>query len=182
MKLWLLRHAQVELAAGVCYGQSNVPAQPDATRRAAAALARSLPHGAALQVSTLQRCELLAQELCALRPDLILKPDARLRELNFGAWESQPWSAIPRADFDAWLADFAHARPGGDGESVAELMVRVAAAWDEWLARGRDAVWVTHAGVVRAVRLLERGVRVPTAASDWPAEPLAFGAAWVVER
>ena len=61
-------------------------------------------------------------------------------------------------------------------------MARVAAAWDEWLARGRDAVWVTHAGVVRAVRLLERGVRVPTAARDWPAEPLAFGAAWVVER
>ena len=182
MKLWLLRHAQVDLAAGICYGHSDVPAQAEATRRAAAAVAGSLPQDATLWVSTLQRCELLAQELRALRPDLTKIPDSRLRELHFGAWEGLPWSAIPRVEFDAWLADFAHARPGGDGECVAELMIRVAAAWDDWQRLQRDAVWVTHAGVVRAVRLLERGVRLPSAAGDWPAEPLAFGAAWVVER
>lgn len=181
MKLWLVRHAEVELAAGICYGQSEVPAQPAATRRAAAELARRLPQSAPMQVSTLQRCELLAQELQALRPDLIHKPDDRLRELNFGAWERQPWSAIGRGEFDTWLADFAHARPGGDGECVAELMARVAAAWDEWRAQPRDAVWITHAGVVRAVQLLARGVRLPASARDWPAAPLAFGTAWVIE-
>ena len=181
MKLWLVRHAEVDLPAGICYGQSDVPARMDATRRAAARLARELPHGATLRVSTLQRCELLAQELRALRPDLALKPDASLREMNFGAWEGERWSAIPRAEFDAWLADFAHVRPGC-GECVAELMARVATAWDAWQRRRRDAVWITHAGVVRAVRLLERGVRLPTAAGDWPAEPLAFGTAWVIER
>ena len=181
MKRWMVRHAEVDLPAGICYGQSDVPARMDATRRAAARLARELPHGATLRVSTLQRCELLAQELRALRPDLALKPDASLREMDFGAWEGERWSAIPRAEFDAWLADFAHVRPGG-GECVAELMARVATAWDAWQRRRRDAVWITHAGVVRAVRLLERGVRLPTAARDWPAEPLAFGTAWVIER
>ena len=175
MKLWLVRHAEVELAAGVCYGCSEVRAQPAATRRAAQRLVRQLPLGTGVQVSPLQRCELLAQELKALRPDLNLATDARLRELDFGAWEGRAWADIARIEFDAWLADFAHARPGGDGECVAELMARVASAWDAWRASGRDAVWITHAGVIRAARLLERGLRQPARAADWPAEVLAFG-------
>lgn len=175
MKLWLVRHAEVQVAAGVCYGQSEVAAQPAATRRAAQRLVRQLPLGVRVQVSPLQRCELLAQELKALRPDVTLRTDARLRELNFGAWELRPWADIARPEFDAWLADFAHARPGGDGECVAELMARVAAAWDAWRASRRDAVWITHAGVIRAAGLLARGLSQPASAADWPAEALAFG-------
>jgi hypothetical protein len=37
---------------------------------------------------------------------LVLKPDARLREMYFGAWELRPWAGIARAEFDTWLADF----------------------------------------------------------------------------
>ncbi len=43
-------------------------------------------------------------------------------------------------------------------------MARVGAAWDDWRASGRDAVWVTHAGVMRAALLLSRGVRLPASA------------------
>jgi alpha-ribazole phosphatase len=60
---------------------------------------------------------------------------------------------------------------------VAELRARVGAAWDAWRAAGQDAAWVSHAGVIRAARLLARGVREVRAASDWPAEGLDFGAA-----
>nr|WP_293193082.1 histidine phosphatase family protein [Ottowia sp.] len=67
------------------------------------------------------------------------------------------------------------------GETVDELMARVGAAWDDWRAGGRDAVWVTHAGVIRAAALLARGARRIERAGDWPAEPLAFGAAVVLE-
>ncbi|MFT5933725.1 MAG: alpha-ribazole phosphatase, partial [Hydrogenophaga sp.] len=28
MKLWLVRHARVQLASGLCYGASDVPAEP----------------------------------------------------------------------------------------------------------------------------------------------------------
>lgn len=175
MRLWLVRHAEVVGAAGLCYGASDLPADAAATQAAAQALAGQLPRGIAVQVSPLQRCELLAHALHALRPDLMLKTDPRLREFDFGAWERRRWADIPRAAFDAWLADFAHARPGG-GERVTELMARVGQAWDDWRADGRDAAWVTHAGVIRAARLLARGVRQVHRAADWPREPVGFGA------
>ena len=174
-----MRHAEVLAAPGLCYGASDLPADPAATQAAAQRLAAQLPAGSVLHTSPLQRCELLAQSLQALRPDLMLKTDVRLREFDFGRWEQRPWADIPRAAFDAWLADFAHARPGG-GDSVAALMARVAAAWDDWRASGRDAVWVTHAGVVRAARLLVTGQRQVHTASDWPAEGLAFGGVLVL--
>ena len=95
--------------------------------------------------------------------------------MDFGAWEGQPWGHIPRAAFDAWLADFADAPPGEGGETVRALMARVGAAWDDWRASGADALWVTHAGVMRAALLLARGVRLPASAADWPAGDLPFG-------
>ena len=174
MTLWLVRHAEVLAAPGLCYGATDLPADPAATQAAARRLAARLPADMALYTSPLQRCELLAQSLQELRPDLMLKTDARLGEFDFGDWEQRPWADIPRAEFDTWMADFAHARPGG-GDSVAALLDRVAAAWDDWRASGRDAVWVTHAGVVRAARLLAAGQRQVREASDWPAEGLAFG-------
>lgn len=180
MRLWLVRHAEVEAAEGLCYGSSDLPADAAATRAAAQALAARLPRGLSVYVSPLQRCELLALDVQALRPDLSLKTDGRLREFDFGRWERQRWVDIARAEFDAWLADFAHARPGG-GENVAELMARVAAAWDDWRASGTDAAWVTHAGVIRAARLLARGQRQVDSARDWPADRLAFGAALVLQ-
>ena len=136
MRLWLLRHAEVAAPPGLCYGASDLPADAAATRAAARALAERLPHGLCLQVSPLQRCELLAQSLHALRPDLTLKLDARLREFDFGTWEGRPWGDIARAEFDAWLVDFALARPGG-GECVAELMARVANPAKETVAAPR---------------------------------------------
>ena len=173
--LWLVRHAPVVAPPGLCYGDTDLPADADATREAAQALAQSLPQGVRLCSSPLQRCERLAQALCALRPDLTLITDTRLREMDFGAWEAQPWDAVPRAAFDAWTADFAHGRPGECGESVAEVMARVGAAWDEARQSGGDTLWVTHAGVMRAALLWSRGVRLPATAADWPRDVLGFG-------
>lgn len=175
MRLWLVRHAEVPAAPGLCYGSSDLPADAGATRAAAQALAQRLPVGLAMRVSPLRRCGLLAQSIEALRADLRHETDARLREFDFGAWEQRRWADIGRAEFDTWMADFAHARPGG-GDSVAELMARVAMAWDDWRASGHDAVWVTHAGVIRVARLLAAGRRQVCSASDWPADGLAFGA------
>lgn len=176
MTLWLVRHAPVRAAPGLCYGATNLPADASATRAAAERLARSLPEGTRVVSSPLQRCELLAQILLGLRPDLIYTVDDRLREMDFGSWELRPWDEVPRADMDAWLADFADARPGGDGESVRALMTRVGAAWDDAVAAPpAPTLWVTHAGVMRAVLLLSQGVRLPAQAADWPDAALAFG-------
>ena len=175
MRLWLLRHAPVLAAPGLCYGISDLRADAAASRAAAASAAPRLPPGLRAHVSPLQRCEQLAQYLRGLRPDLALQTDARLREMDFGAWEGRAWAEIARAEFDAWTTDFAHAAPGGHGEPVCEFMARVGAAWDDWRASGRDALWVTHAGVMRAALLLARGVRLPARAADWPADALGFG-------
>lgn len=172
--LWLVRHAQPLLAPGLCYGATNVPADPHATHQAALAIAPELPTHITVISSTLQRCELLAQHLKGLRPGLTYKTDARLTEMDFGCWEGQRWDAIPRAAYDAWTADFAHHRFGGQ-ESVTEFMQRVSAAWHDSHQRPGPVLWVTHAGVIRAATRLSQGISTVTQASQWPVEAPAFG-------
>lgn len=177
MTLWLVRHAKPLIAAGVCYGVHDVPAEPEATLECAQRLAAALPQGAQLRTSLLQRCELLTNFLCGLRPDLTPIRDPRLVEMNFGSFEGMAWSDIPKAALDAWTADFAHHRFGGQ-ESVAEFMARVGAAWDECQAQSTTyphQVWITHAGVARAATLLSQGIRVPKSARQWPADAPGFG-------
>lgn len=174
MKLWLVRHAQVLAEPGTCYGALDVAADPESTRQCALALAEVLPQSAAVKTSPLQRCEQLALVLIGLRPDLTLQIDARLQEMNFGAWEGRRWSDIPRTEFDAWTADFSAHAVGGHGESVHTVMARVAEAFDELPARP-DTVWITHAGIIRAAQLVHGGIRQVGRADEWPEDGVACG-------
>jgi alpha-ribazole phosphatase len=101
--------------------------------------------------------------------------------MDFGHWEAQPWSAIPPEAYDAWTADFGGHRFGGK-ESVTDFMNRVALAWDEIQGQAQDSIWITHAGVIRAVSLLAKGVRQITDAAQWPAQAPGFGQWTVVDR
>lgn len=172
MRIWLARHARPLVAPGVCYGALDVTADALATQAAAARLAAALPTGMVVCSSTLQRCEQLAQALSALRPDLTLKFDVRLREMDFGQWEGQTWEAIGPAALDAWTADFAHYRPGG-GESAHSFMQRVGAAWDA--VGTQPTLWISHAGVARACSLLAAGVRTLDRADQWPKAAPGYG-------
>jgi alpha-ribazole phosphatase len=176
MKLWLVRHAPVLLAPGLCYGALDVPADPAATAACAQALAAQLPPALRVSRSPLQRCEQLAQALQALRPDLTFKTDTRLREMDFGAWEGRPWDAIARDEFEAWTRNFADHAPGGHGETVRALMQRVGAAFDDLRQHGQtEGVWLTHAGVIRAVQLIAQGRRDVERADQWPLDAPACG-------
>lgn len=170
MKLWLLRHARVSLPEGLCYGASDVPADGALTREAAQAFASRPPPGTPVWVSGLLRAQQMVSALQAQRPDLgAARMDTRLNEMDFGTWELQRWDSMPRSAFDAWMADFAHHRFGG-AESTQMLLYRVAAAMaDLRPARTSDVVWVTHAGVIRAVQfiLASGGVHIRDAA-QWP--------------
>ena len=174
MKLWLVRHAQPLIDPGVCYGASDIAADPMATRACAVQLAQVLPQGVPLISSPLQRCEQLALDLQGLRPDLTLSLDMRLAEMDFGCWEGQRWDAIPAAAFDAWMADFG-ALPFGGRESVDAFMQRVAAARAETAQQGRDVVWITHAGVMRAMDLLAQGITRVHRADQWPRHTPGWG-------
>ena len=176
MKLLLIRHAKTTAADGLCYGRTDVPVLAELTQAAAAQVAAALPAGIEMACSPLSRCSDLAGAISALRPDLRAVTDPRIAEMDLGDWEERPWAAIARAELDAWSDGFADTRAGGSGESTRQFIARVAGAFDAWRDSGRDAVWVTHAGVIRAVRLLHGGVRVVERADQWPAEPIAFGA------
>lgn len=169
MKLWLLRHAPVMLGPGLCYGSSDVPAHSALTREAALAVSPLLPPGTPVWVSGLLRAQQLAAALQAERSDLgAARIDTRLNEMDFGVWELQRWDAVPPKAFDDWMADFAHHRFGG-AESTQMLLYRVAAALGELRpATSTDVLWITHAGVIRAVRhILSSGVHIREAA-EWP--------------
>lgn len=177
MKLWLLRHAQVLLPPGLCYGTSDAPADAALTRAAATAFAPLPPPGTPVWVSGLVRAQQLAGALQAERPDLgAARVDPRLNEMDFGDWELQRWDTVPRGAFDEWMADFAHHRFGGV-ESTQMLLYRVAAALGDLRpAKSTDVVWVTHAGVIRAVQhiVASGGVHIRDAA-EWPKDAPAPG-------
>ncbi len=174
MTLWLVRHAQPLVEAGVCYGALDLAADLLATRQAAGRLAQSLPQGLPVVSSPLQRCELLAQSLSALRPDLSYKTEAGLAEMDFGCFEGRRWAEVERQALDDWSADFWQYRFGGV-QSVAGFMAQVGRVWDAACERGQDQVWITHAGVIRAARLLAQGVRRIDRAADWPLDAPGFG-------
>lgn len=158
MELILIRHPLPEVAPGVCYGSSDIPAAATALAEGHAALAPQLApwlaRGVPLYSSPLRRCTALASLLGAYAQD------ARLQEMDFGAWEMRAWDDIPRAEVDAWAADLLDYRPGG-GETVREVAARVQA----FLAELRhDAVIVCHAGTMRLMAALAAGAPLLEAA------------------
>lgn len=143
MALTLLRHLPPDVAKGTCYGISDLDLAPGWEPRAEALAARFSDHRH-IFTSPLKRCRQIAEKMA------FFEIDEGLREMDFGAWEMQPWDAIDRAEMDAWAADFLDARPHG-GESVAMLRDRVDAA----LRRLPDgALVVTHHGVIKAAAAL----------------------------
>lgn len=176
MKLWLVRHAPTTARAGLCYGRTDVAADAVQTEEAAAPLHAELPLAIRLRCSPASRCRALAEALARHRPGLAIAIDPALREMDFGAWENRLWDDIGEAAMTRWTADFANHRPG-DGESVTSLLSRVAAALGAERAQGGQAVWITHAGVIRAARLCAAGITRIESATDWPSAPVPFGTA-----
>jgi alpha-ribazole phosphatase len=163
--LFLIRHPPPAVAPGICYGATDLPLAEDPAVHAAA-LRPLLPADAPLFASPLARCRLFAE---VLHP--APRCDDRLREIDFGAWEMQPWERLDRALLDAWAADPGGFRPPG-GEAVASLRARVA----NFLAELPDqAILVTHAGVIRVCAAELTGAR------DWCELSFDYGAISLIE-
>lgn len=172
MELILVRHPRPVGADGLCYGSSDLPADPDALARVHAALrAGGLPGGAPVFASPLRRCADLARLLSAH-----VLFDGDLAEMDFGRWERRSWNDIPRAEVDAWAADLLHYRPGG-GESVLDVARRVAGALARIRRHGgeRVVVVVCHAGTMRLLAALAGGDPPAQAALAAAATPHRIG-------
>jgi alpha-ribazole phosphatase len=140
VRTFLIRHPKPAVAAGVCYGRSDLGLADD-PKRCVESLRPLLPLAAPLYTSPLRRCLELARALHD-RPVI----DARLVEMNFGDWEMRRWDDIPRGEVDAWAADPVGFAPPG-GESATAMRARVATFLSEL---PDTAVVVAHGGVLRA--------------------------------
>ncbi len=181
--LWCWRHPRAKGAAGRCIGRTDLQVDRRKARRLAhhiraAARAHGLPRVA--WVSPLQRCREVGRVLRGW--GFQVHVDARLQELDFGAWDGQPWARIAWAEVEAWQADLLQHAPGG-GESLAALALRVQAFVAE-SAAGRPGAGtgvsspaprlvVTHGGWLNALGLLPQLLppAVALAAAAWPAPP-----------
>lgn len=167
MRLFLIRHPQPDVAAGTCYGRTDLPLAADPTL-CAESLRGLLPTAAPLFSSPLTRCRQLAEEL---HPTPFF--DDRLLELDFGDWEMQAWDAIDRAALDAWAADPLNFVPPG-GEAVASLRLRVV---DFLMQLPEEAVLVAHAGVMKVCAAELAGV----APDEWFGMRFDYGTATLIE-
>ncbi|VVE39422.1 Glucosyl-3-phosphoglycerate phosphatase [Pandoraea aquatica] len=169
-----MRHPPPDVAPNVCYGRTDLPVDAsrfDATVASMQARLITLLDGrmpVAIHSSPLQRARRAADVLAASL-ELPVTQDARLAEMDFGAWEMQSWDAIDRHDLDAWAKDVSGFSPPG-GESARDLAVRVD-AWargllgdgvDEQAARDAVYVAVAHAGPIRLHTAT--ALRLPTTA------------------
>lgn len=166
MRVYLIRHPKPAVAPGVCYGGTDL-ALAEAVAPCAARLRPLLPPMAPLYSSPLMRCRLLAE---ALHPTPRI--DERLREIDFGHWEMQPWERLERRLLDAWAADPLAFQPPG-GEAVAAMRARVRSFLS---SLPNEAVLVTHAGVMKLCVLELAGAR------DWFALHFAYGTVSLIEQ
>lgn len=174
MRLVLVRHPQPLVAAGVCYGSTDLDVAPEQLERTLAALAPQLPADVPLYSSPLRRCAGLAARLSAA-PIF----DARLVEMDFGAWEMRPWDDIPRADIDAWAADMVHYQPGG-GDSVLRMAARIADFYEDLqrqLGEDGQAIVICHAGAMRLLSARHAGLSLAAMAHQAASTPhkIAYG-------
>jgi broad specificity phosphatase PhoE len=161
-RLVLVRHGQAVGADGICLGQADAPLSPEGARAIEAlvadpkgSVARRVNAAGRVFSSDLARAAESARLIAAVG-GVTVSPDPRLREMDFGAWNGQPWSAIESSDaerFGAWMAGWTtEATPGG--ERLGDVVRRAA----EWLGEvvvgrtkpGETVLVVSHAGWIRA--------------------------------
>lgn len=162
------RHPKARGAAGRCIGQTDLAVDARKAKRLAhriRTLARHEGLPRAVTVSSLRRAGDVGRWLA--RWGWQVQVDARLNELDFGAWDGRPWSDIAWSEVQTWQDDLLHHAPGG-GESLAALAARVRSFLTEPTPGVR--LVVTHGGWLNAWLHVPAGAHT-LAATDWPAAP-----------
>jgi alpha-ribazole phosphatase len=171
--VFAIRHGVPDVAAGLCYGNTDlalVPGANDAVlTQHAALLARARAENWPVFSSPLRRCASLAAQI---RPDF--QTDPRLREWDFGDWEMCAWDTVPRAELDEWAADPVHYRPGGR-ESLMMIVQRLKTFLTELPPSGEPVLLITHAGVIRLLSVWQHDAPEATAIAAQTSVAPAYG-------
>lgn len=146
MSIYLIRHTDIDLPKGICYGQLEVPLKKNHLRDFTK-MRKLLPNSIdRVFSSSSQRCTELARFI-----DENYKVDNALLELNYGDWEGQLWQDINIEDLKKWSENIVHERPN-NGENLLELFERVSEFFNKLrMNDAEDIVVVCHAGVIRCL-------------------------------
>lgn len=148
-RIILIRHTRLEVAEGICYGQSDLlPCSTFLSEAEEVKKRLSSIEPKKIYFSPLTRCRLLAEYL-----GTNLYPDSRLMELNFGAFEGRRWSELFESpEGKEWFTSW-QTNPCPHGESYLQMQKRVALFLEE-KKEEETLILVTHAGVIRVVLTL----------------------------
>lgn len=155
MPLTIVRHTSVGLPSGICYGQTDAPLAETYPEEWAEAVRRlgDLSRFTKVYCSPLTRCLSFARKYFEE-----VETDARLMELDFGAFEGLSWQEIfDREDGKRWFDNYLdYPTPGG--ESYAQMTARVRSFYEDKIAgKEGDVLLVTHSGVLRAFLIILQG-------------------------
>lgn len=161
-RLWVVRHPAVRPFAGAV-GDLEVPIIDTVESITCKIVPRLRRLGiSAIATSPRWRCREIAECVGAALA-IPVRVEPRLREIDHGLWTGRSWDELEAWDaqrYRYWMAHWITSSPPG-GESALALTDRVATA----LAQAEDrALWISHRGVVQALRVLA-GMPWPQAAS-----------------
>ncbi len=151
--IYLIRHGlTVANTQNLYCGKSDLPLCPEGEKALRSLRAKGgypSAEGRRVITSGMQRAD---QTAAILFPGAQIEREPAFREIDFGAFELQSYEQLKeREDYKLWQeGDNARSRcPGGEsGEDVAN---RVRPAFDALLRDGRDAIVVTHGGVIATI-------------------------------
>jgi broad specificity phosphatase PhoE len=171
--LLLVRHGETDWNRDHKWQGHTGPPLNEEGRRQAREVAAQLADIDAIYSSDTIRAHETA-EIIASQFELAVETDPRLREVNFGQWESLTRQQINERFGDAltrWLA-FEQAEPDG-GESDAAMAERVLDVLAEIAQRhaAERVVVVTSGGPIRAAQAHLQGIEQPTARRDLETVP-----------
>jgi probable phosphoglycerate mutase len=190
LTLVLVRHGVTELTVVGRLSGGDVPGPPltamgqEQANRAAGVLARfeevwpGLPSPSRLLASPTVRTRQVAAAITETLA-LDIEVDSRLREMEFGAWESLTPDEVEErwpGDFARWTSEGSFPPPGG--ESYLDVASRVGAVIDRLRESdaGRCVVVVGHASMTRAIL----GPALAMPATEWARITIAPGSLTVL--
>lgn len=158
--IFLVRHGEVEGNSArdgarlTFAGWQDKPLTSRGLLQAQAVATRLSPEKlTAIYSSDLQRARVTAETIASFH-DTKVRTDERLREVNYGAWESLGLDEILESYKDVWDARNQNPETVAppNGESYADLWKRLSPCWNEILERCDEAervAIVAHNGTIR---------------------------------
>lgn len=147
MEIYVIRHTEVDVEKGCCYGQSDVDLSQDYLQHIDQVKSKLPSEFDQVYSSPLTRCRILAQHITTTE----IEYHNSLMEMHFGTWENQTWDSINDLQLQEWMDDFVYTKTP-EGESLELLYKRVSLFIDELRSQKHQRIaLVTHAGVVRCI-------------------------------